>query len=101
MRENREVGTTPAAVYLPRGTEVVRLAVARAGYAMASVRVIPDLDKPVLVTLMPLRAKTDRPRSARSARNLGKRTTHQAESPPPQRSGENVRRAILVDPFGL
>ena len=99
MRENREVGTTPAAVYLPRGTEVVRLAVARAGYATASVRVIPDLDKPVLVTLRPLRAKTDRPRSARSARNLGERTTHQAESS--QRSGENVRRAIPVDPFGL
>jgi len=105
MRENREVGTTPAAVYLPRGTEVVRLAVARAGYATTSIRVIPDLDKPVLVTLRPLSSKADRPKSAGSKTSrsprTGGRTTHQAELPLPLRSGENIRKAIPVDPFGL
>ena len=128
MRANRVVGTTPAAIYLPSGTEIVELIVVRTGYATASIKILPDLDKSVLVTLKPLLAKGPRteslrpeslrpeslrPEGLRSARpkpagskstrtmSSGRKVAHPAELPFPPHLGESIRRAIPVDPFGL
>ena len=70
MRANSVVGTTPAAIYLPRGAEIVELVVVRTGYATASIKVLPDLDKSVLVTLQPLLAKGLRPEGLRPEREF-------------------------------
>ena len=105
LRAGKVVGTTPAAIYLPHGAEIVELAIARIGYVTSSTKILPDFDKPVLVTLKPSRTisrepsrpvpglKTPRSRASRTSRS----TVPHEELPP--HPGENIRRAIPVDPF--
>ncbi len=72
--EDRPRGRTPFVLLLPRASEAVELRLAKDGYVPGSIRVVPDADKPALVTL----AKAVRPRRAKEGK---------------------VRNAIPIDPF--
>jgi serine/threonine protein kinase len=105
LRAGKVVGTTPAAVYLPQGADIVELSVVRIGYVTSSIKILPDFDKPVLVTLKPSRTisrESSRPtpgaKTPRSRASSTSRSTIPREELPPH-PGENIRRAIPVDPF--
>jgi len=58
---DRPLGKTPLTVVQPRSTQVIELRIERAGYAPATYKIIPDLDKAVridLVRLSPEEANT-------------------------------------------
>jgi hypothetical protein len=74
--EDRALGTTPFSLKLGRGTTPIELRIAKSGYIEGFISVVPDADKPVLVTL----AKATSERSRRIRR-------------------DKVRNAIPVDPF--
>jgi serine/threonine protein kinase len=92
-RPNEVLGLTPVAVNVLRGTEAVGFIITKAGYMAATVKILPDLNKPMLVTLKPLHP-------SRSKLVLAKKNVaHEPESPSAQPTGEKIRKAIPVNPF--
>jgi hypothetical protein len=69
---------TPLALNLPRGTEPVLFRVSKPGYVDGQLRLVPDSDRPAVVSL------------ARS-------NTHRR--PPRAEATEKVRNAVPIDPF--
>jgi hypothetical protein len=65
----------------------------KAGYMTAPIKILPDLNKPVLVTLRPLHASRSKP--ALTNRSVAR----QPESSAQQQPGEKIRKAIPVNPF--
>jgi serine/threonine-protein kinase len=78
---DRPLGATPLELPVPRGPGVLRLRVAKAGYVPGLLNVVPDTDKPAVVTLAEKVAPT-------------------APAPVRRRSQQQkVRNAIPIDPF--
>jgi hypothetical protein len=76
--DGRSLGVTPLALNLPRGTEPVLFRVSKPGYVDGQLRLVPDSDRPAVVSL------------ARS-------NTHRR--PPRAEATEKVRNAVPIDPF--
>jgi len=81
--EVQAVGRTPLTVTLARGSATLAFRITKDGYVPGLLQVVPDMDKPVLVTLAKVsQGGEGRPRSKRSAGKAGK-----------------VKNAVPIDPF--
>jgi serine/threonine protein kinase len=76
--DGRSLGVTPLALNLPRGTEPVLFRVSKPGYVDGQLRLVPDSDRPAVVSLA--RSNTQR-------------------RPPRAEATEKVRNAVPIDPF--
>ncbi len=82
--EARVLGTTPVTLTFPRARQPLEFRVQKDGHVSATLRVVPDVDKPAVVTLAP------RPPELRSPSK---------PSRPRPTPTSKVRNAVPIDPF--
>jgi serine/threonine protein kinase len=78
---SESLGVTPLELSLPRSTQAVAFRVSKPGYVEGQLRLVPDSDRPAVVSL------------ARSNSSSGRRRPSKAEPT------EKVRNAVPLDPF--
>ncbi len=88
--DSQALGITPLSFVLPRGAAAVELEVTLAGHVTGVIRVVPDDDKPALVTL----AQAAEPAASPSTGDPGT-----VRAPRPRTRQVKVRNAIPIDPF--
>jgi serine/threonine-protein kinase len=81
--EAAPLGTTPVHVRIPRGGAPVEFRVVKPGYVAGSLKVVPDADKPALVTLA---------RDSAARRPRGRGEADEAKE-------AKIRNALPLDPF--
>jgi serine/threonine protein kinase len=80
----RSLGVTPVVLSLPRGTEPVLFRVSKPGHVEGQLRLVPDSDRPAVVSL---------------ARSNSNSSSHSRRRGPRAEGTEKVRNAVPLDPF--
>jgi len=88
------LGVTPIELSFARATEGLTFRVAKPGYVEGLLKVVPDADKPTLVTLA-MNSPIPGPAPPRAAPPAASPTTPR----PPSHNGKKVRNALPMDPF--
>ncbi len=80
----RSLGVTPLVLSLPRGTEPVLFRVSKPGHVEGQLRLVPDSDRPAVVSL---------------AQSNSNSSSHSRRRGPRAEGTEKVRNAVPLDPF--
>jgi hypothetical protein len=94
--EGKRLGKTPVSVELPRSSEAVDFRIVKEGYVPGVFKVVPDQNKPALVTLA--RAPSDGETGAAAEAAAKQQPPNQTGRPPRANRGK-VRNAVPIDPF--